>query len=266
MNGPLAKVNSPDTCATSVDPTESGDPKKPKIDKTRKGAWDDKGTDTIYQTLEEDKYKDLMSAKISETDLKAINCPRFHSLGKNDKKKFWAIFLASMVAKEGENNPKEFYGESGTNDSYGLLQIDTPNSIAHGCRLKDGSKPKGSKKGRSGGGDMYDPHINLRCGMMILRNQVKKKGKLFDNKSYWAVLRTNRPTPHARMKTVLHKHMTQVSACTSPPGLTGETEISKKDSSRMACVGLTDDNRNGTALPVSFDNETAATGSEVRTL
>ena len=77
---------------------------------------------------------------------------------------------------------------------------------------RDGTKPSGGKEGKEEGKDMYDPEINLRCGMYIVRNQLRRSSELFYKGSYWAVLRVGRKG-HERFLRFIHQNINQIPAC-----------------------------------------------------
>lgn len=179
-----------------------------RMGNTFKTAW----TKGIYKDITDNDLDELLTVSLKSSELKTLKCSNYNSFKETDKKKFWAILMASIAAAESAFDPKSFYSEPGTNDSYGLVQIDGPNSRAHGCVKRDGSRPTGGAEGREQGKEMYTPAINLRCGMYIVRNQLRRSGTLFYAKSYWAVLRVKRPG-HGRFKRFFHKHIGLLQKC-----------------------------------------------------
>ncbi len=168
--------------------------------------------ESIKKDIQDNDLDELLTRKLDSKEVIKLKCSNYDSLKEEDRKKFWVIFMTGIAAAECNYNPKCFYAEPGTHDSYGLLQIDAPNSRAHGCVKRDGSTPKGGKEGRDNGGDMYDPEVNLRCGMYIVRNQLRRSGKLFYEKSYWAVLREGRKG-HLRFMRFINSNMHKIAAC-----------------------------------------------------
>jgi len=213
----------------------------PLITPKGRRKWDTKWSQQINDDLNDPDLDELMTVKLRNDELKNLNCPKFNSMSSKNKKLFWNVFMASMSASESSHNTKGFYDEKGTYDSYGLLQIDATNSRAHGCRKHDGSKPQGGKYGKGAGGDMYDARTNLRCGMYILRNQLRRSGSLFYKKSYWAVLRTSRPG-HKRFKKHFLSHIQQVKACRGE----GEVDTGVQNGQNQ-CVAVNDAPRDGQA-------------------
>jgi hypothetical protein len=227
---------------------------------TPKGSrkWETEWSQSVSRDLDDPALDELLSVKLKNDELRDLNCPKFNSMSEKNKKLFWNVFMASMSASESSHNPKGFYDEKGTYDSYGLLQIDATNSRTHGCVKHDGTKPAGGKYGKSGGGDMYDPETNLRCGLYILRNQLRKSGQLFYGKSYWAVLRTSRPG-HQRFKKHFLSHIQQVKACR------GEGEVDNGvQNDQNQCVAVNDAPRDGQAPRVDSTTNDGAGDSAGR--
>lgn len=218
----------------------------PVISPKGRSQWKEEWSKNISNDLDDPALNELMNVSLKNDELRELNCPKFNSMNSKNKKMFWTILMASMSSAESSFKTKEFYKERGTNDSYGLLQIDAPNSRAHGCIKRDGSKPNGGKKGKSSGGDMYDPDTNLRCGMYILRNQLRKSGRLFYRSSYWAVLRTSRPG-HQRFKRYFKTHIQQLKGCRS------EGESGEDSSAGNQCVAVNDAPRIENPMPIGND-------------
>jgi hypothetical protein len=166
----------------------------------------------IKQDIKDNDLDELLTRELKEEELTKLKCPKYNSFTEEDRLKFWVLFMAGIAASESAFDPKCFYEEPGTHDSFGLLQIDGPNSRAHGCVKRDGTKPSGGKEGKEEGKDMYDPEINLRCGMYIVRNQLSRSSELFYKGSYWAVLRVGRKG-HERFLRFIHQNINQIPAC-----------------------------------------------------
>ncbi|OUR98533.1 hypothetical protein A9Q84_03730 [Halobacteriovorax marinus] len=185
----------------------------PLIAPVGKKAWSDEWSKEIYDTLDSERIANLTSTKLNRSDLNDLHCPNYNSMNEADKKNFWVILMASMSYAESSFDTSNYYDEKGTNDSYGLLQIDAPNARAYGCKTAKGISPMGSKSGRSGGGDMYKPKVNLRCGLYILNRQIERTGgSIFSSKSYWAVLRKSRKGS-AKMTSRFTAQIQQIPTC-----------------------------------------------------
>lgn len=211
--------------------------------------WKTEWSKQISEDLNDPDLEELMTAKLKSDELQALNCPNFNSMSSNNKKHFWNIFMATMSSTASGHNPQSYYDERGSNDSYGLLMIDAPNSRAHGCRKLDGSKPHGGKSERGSGEDMYEPSTNLRCGMYILRNQIRKSGSLFYRNSYWGMLRTNGHGQEG-FKDQFISSIQQIKACRNE----GEMDSSTNNEQNQ-CLTIDDSSRDGEVPAVESENE-----------
>lgn len=187
----------------------------------------------ISDELERPIYKSLMSSDIPKSDTKKIGCPNFNKLPKDDRKTALMIIFAGLAKFESKNTPKKYYKEpcrkSKCRDSYGVLQVDP-----YMCRIwakkwvGNDISPRGNSYGASGGGNIrnpdpnriggsvYDPFVNLECGLTIMEGMWRKRGaKFFTPKGetqYWSPLINGRkPDLHV----FLIKHMKQIPACHS---------------------------------------------------
>ncbi len=111
--------------------------------------------------------------------------------------KFYVAFMKALAKAESCLNQTERYVEKGLgkdavtgtqNTSEGLLQLSYQDAKFHGCGF-DWSKDKllsVTSKDKT----IFNPKLNLECGMIILNKQVEKKGVLLTEQTpyYWAVL------------------------------------------------------------------------------
>lgn len=212
---------------------EYSEKNNPRIPKGTTLHWNNSWTDSIYWAIAQPENRNLMTTPISKSELRDIGCPGYNQMRPSEKFKFWAIFISSMAAYEGEFDPLDHHPEPGstTDDSYGLLQIDHKNAFgsAYNCRLPKSlasfkkKKPKLKKigkklyqVGKDNPGAMHNPNANLICGTRMLSAQLQRKGKLFHNKSYWAVLRPNRSGSHNKTLARMQGEMTQLTQCLYP--------------------------------------------------
>ena len=119
----------------------------------------------------------------------------------NPDPKYWVSFLRALAKAESGLNLNERYVETGLgkdaltglqNTSEGLLQLSYQDSKFHGCgfnwNLDKKLDPKDLRK------TIFDPKLNLECGMIILDKQLKVVGALYtDSPYYWAVLNKTNP-------------------------------------------------------------------------
>ena len=149
--------------------------------------WETKYTDFLYKTLSGPSFDPLLDQKIDEEDLKKINCPQFNELDKDQKKKFYIVFLAAIAeASSDYNTNDETYSRSDKSTNYGLLQIDPESAKRHAgsVLIKDIGKDELTN---------YAP--NLQVGAYILKHQIAGKiatGRLFPkNVYYWPTLKNS---------------------------------------------------------------------------
>ncbi|MBK8202454.1 MAG: hypothetical protein IPK68_09140 [Bdellovibrionales bacterium] len=153
----------------------------------------------VFLLIGEELFLDFDSAK----DAKRI-CPKYESLLRSQKISMWAELISAIAYYESGWNPTSRMVETtmGTDPvtgkqvaSEGLLQLsyqDVPNYKAvlksPACKI-DWQKDKeltitDAKK------TIFDPAINLVCGLRILANQIQKKGYvILSSGVYWAVLK-----------------------------------------------------------------------------
>ncbi len=140
---------------------------------------------------------------VPQADIKSL-CPGYFGATENEKKGFWALFLASIAYPESSWNPAPAkFKEPGLKDTYGqvysegLLQLSVGDG-AHGavCNFRYRSDI-----------DIESPEDNLRCGLLILRNQIKSRRALFLPRSYyyWSVLTNKERTVRAVFNSQLNK-------------------------------------------------------------
>ncbi len=118
----------------------------------------------------------------------------------NSSEKYWVAVIKALAKAESCLNLVEYYPEKGLgkdavtglgNVSEGLLQLSYQDSKYHGCQF-DWSKDKALDK-KSLSKTIFNPKLNIECGMIILNKQIEKRGVLETSTPfYWAVLnRTN---------------------------------------------------------------------------
>jgi hypothetical protein len=149
--------------------------------------WEDKYTDYLYKTLSGPSFDPLLDQKIDEDDLKKINCPQFNELDKDQKKKFYIVYLAAIAeASSDYNTNDETYSRFDKTTNYGLLQIDPESAKRHA----------GSIVINDIGKDELTNYVpNLQVGAYILKHQIAGKiatGRLFPDKTYyWPTLKNS---------------------------------------------------------------------------
>lgn len=139
----------------------------------------------------EKKYEVLNSAEDVNTF-----CPRFISLGKEDRIHVWGEIFSAMAFYESSWNPKSQFTEHGLGldsvtglpvVSEGLLQMSYADSKwASWCHFDW----EADKKEKTFNTTILNPKNNLECGVGIMARQIKKYGRITMEKGvYWSVLR-----------------------------------------------------------------------------
>lgn len=133
-------------------------------------------------------------------DLKAI-CPAYSSMDADGRKSVVILVLENMANYESSCNPRSFLPQKSKKRKNGA-----PNGVANGLlALHKGHEGEYDKEYDKAGdiinpsvcrnGDSSDPVRTLRCALSMLNLQIEKGNPLFDNESYWAVLRLNQRDP-----------------------------------------------------------------------
>lgn len=144
--------------------------------------------------------KDLWG-NLSKAQDMGIFCPKYSSLSDELKIQSWAELIVGIAYYESGWKPNSWMTEStmGTDPvtgkqvkSEGFLQLsyqDVINiSAAKECGI-DWSKDKGLSVDDLNK-TIFSPEINLRCGIRILADQVRRKGKVvLPSSVYWSVIK-----------------------------------------------------------------------------
>lgn len=144
----------------------------------------------------------LSNDKVPKKDITEL-CPGFFDANNNQKKSFWALFIASFARYEsGFNTHDRSNGGKSLNYVFneGLLQLSYSDGIVYqpNCKLNKDL------------GNISDPKTNLQCGVAILSKQVNANKGLFPEKySYWSVLTDLKE----KIKRDFLKSATQLSFC-----------------------------------------------------
>jgi hypothetical protein len=112
-------------------------------------------------------------------------CPGFSVATRGQKTAFWTLFVASIAYPESGFNPRSRFLEPPplSKWSEGLLQLSTDDYVSHGDFCDFMSEPD----------RILSPRENIRCGVMILRNQIRQRGTLWPSTFYyWSVLTTRK--------------------------------------------------------------------------
>ncbi|MGZ3768109.1 MAG: transglycosylase SLT domain-containing protein [Bdellovibrio sp.] len=148
--------------------------------------------------------KDLIGGELFETFDSAkdatVICPKYNSLKKEQKVTVWTEFISGIVKYESNWKPTSWMTEKTMGidpvtkkqvKSEGLMQLSYQDmKWAKYCRFdweKDKKlDPDDPKK------TIFDPFLNLDCGLKILSKQIQKKGHVIVSSGvYWSTLKEN---------------------------------------------------------------------------
>ncbi len=190
---PIPKTEQPNS--PKPEPSEQYGSLSWEKNRPERKAW----SSQVYLLLSEELLADFDVAK----DAKRI-CPKYDSLSRLQKIFVWGELVSAVSYFEsGWNSSSRMVETTMGIDpvtgkqvaSEGLLQLSYQDVLNYGTLLKypackiDWSKDKGlsvndAKK------SIFDPTINLECGLRILANQIQKKGSvILASGVYWAVLK-----------------------------------------------------------------------------
>ncbi|MFT6070441.1 MAG: hypothetical protein ACJAT2_000759 [Bacteriovoracaceae bacterium] len=126
--------------------------------------WDESWNKSIGESLEIEHPEFINDdLGLSSDELSDLGCRGLKSAGKADKKRFWALFMATIARTQSGFDPS-FKEGSGR----GLFALDPNkvNPIGGACAGKDEW-------------DFMEPSYSFSCVFEILKKQIKNTGKLF---------------------------------------------------------------------------------------
>lgn len=185
-----------------IDPTDTNPP--PISYKFTPLAWESKVSKSsswsnyIFNYIQKEQPQMLSTNIASDVTL---FCPQYTNLSDGQRLNFWGQFFAAVAKFESGWSPTSRMVETtmGTDPvtgrqvaSEGLLQLSYQDDISYGgicgfnwnadSQLSDSDPRK----------TIFDPYLNLRCGIRIMARQLKSKGSLtLSSGVYWAVLKIN---------------------------------------------------------------------------
>jgi hypothetical protein len=163
-------------------------------------AWKDEWNHVIADALEDVGQPLLEDDKVPSQEVLAL-CPGYFSGTREEKKAFWALLFASIARLESGFDPERTFMEPAPlrTLSVGLLQLSYGDEERHrGCPLDPMQA------------NITDPDVNLRCGVVILSNQLKARSTLFPRRYYyWSVLTRKR----AAIERDVLRHRGQLGFC-----------------------------------------------------
>jgi len=202
----------PDYCSdmTIDDP---GSSKRGKVVIYPAGAepWGDNYTRAIEEQFNKDYMFPLRQQKLAEEDLTTLGCLGYNTATREEKKRFWVLFLASLSKPESDMKAGD-----NTSGNLGLLQIDV-RAANQWCKVlaEEIKRPITSS-------DLYNPEINLKCGLIMMQHQVlgvllghppkqtepQLEGRVFTGKTtwYWGPLRDSEPKQKQKIIDMFRVH------------------------------------------------------------
>ena len=144
----------------------------------------------------------LLTTKLSDS---ASFCPKYNGLSAQQKREFWVYLLSAMTKYESNfklaMTYKELFKDSKGEFviSRGLLQISFESSEGYSCGFADEEA-------------IYDPELNLDCGIKILNFWITRDRSLAGRSGntwrggarYWSTLRST-GTPYAEITKLTRK-------------------------------------------------------------
>lgn len=159
-------------------------------------AWEAK--DPSRKAWSEHLYKEIES-KFESFEARDITyfCPNYDNIPKQQKINVWAQIICMMAYYESNWKPNVRYVEHSlgidpvtqrTNTSEGLLQVGYADSLYHKCDF-NWEKDKALADDDSNK-TIFNPYLNLSCGVKILSKQVATHKALVINRgAYWSVIK-----------------------------------------------------------------------------
>lgn len=156
-------------------------------------SWDQSWDKIIEEALP----PSMLSSRVPR-DVRRF-CPQFYTMGKADKRAFWAYFFQAMAGAEASLDPttrvRHTQPEVAVKDevtgrlvrSQGLLQLTYEDQRRYGCdfdwKADKRLTPDDPEK------TILQPKNNLECGVKILTRQIIGMHKpLFSRSGYWSTL------------------------------------------------------------------------------
>lgn len=181
-----------------------------------KPLWEEKGPEGAVWTIHAFNTIEKSAPALikGSQDIKSF-CPNFFTMSTDEKISFWVYLLSAMTHFESNHNPTlRFHEKSMGKDrvtgrpvySEGLLQLSYQDSTSYEeCAAIDWKKdrnlkPNDKKK------TIFNPFLNLTCGIGILDHQVERRDTISRrDKIYWSVLRTKKNGKVHRIRALTRK-------------------------------------------------------------
>jgi hypothetical protein len=195
--------------SVSVVPSAPEEPLAPsprfaQVREERGRAWRHEWNQIIAEALDDVGRPLLDDDKVPAEEVQAL-CPGYFAASREEKKAFWALMFASIARLESGFDPERTFMEPKPlrTLSVGLLQLSYGDQTRHaGCPLEPMEA------------NITDPGVNLRCGVIILSNQLAARNTLFPRRFYyWSVLTRKRE----QIERDFLQHREQLGFCQEEP-------------------------------------------------
>ncbi len=169
-------------------------------------AWETKKVEArdwsmmVYSVVENEEPQ-MLNDDAAE-DIKLF-CPRYKSLSNAERLNFWGQFFSALAEPESGWDPNNTTVETDKNfkkmdavtnqrvRSEGLLQLSYQDEKSHHLNCGFNWKRDQNLAAEDSRKSIFHPYLNLRCGIKIMANQLKKRKSItLKNDVYWSVLRT----------------------------------------------------------------------------
>ncbi len=111
-----------------------------------------------------------------------VLCPRYTVMAEEQKRAFWVLLSSTIICEETGFDPNSRYWEGAMKHpvwSEGLWQLTYGDERGHKrCEISQAK------------GNILDPRTNLRCGVVIMDDQMAHEG-VFADDSYWSTCRNS---------------------------------------------------------------------------
>jgi len=147
-------------------------------------SWKCSYTKALYSELSKASFDDMFKISLNKSDLADLSCPKYNKMNREEKQRFFIVYMAAIAKSESDFQPTDHYLEKDGTNSLGMLAIDRT------------AANKATKAfGKITDQDLKNPEMNLKVGTYIMNNQLKSskyKGRLLtgDQNSayYWSVI------------------------------------------------------------------------------
>lgn len=133
----------------------------------------------IIRSLNRARYPELYRGT---KDFKKV-CPNFENLRDTEKDYVWVMFMTAVSFFESTcSTQASAPGPNGVAQGLMQLHLNRENYYSDGCLR----------------GDSLKPYLTLSCSLSMLNDQIRREQEVFNQLSYWEVLRPQAPSDKAK--------------------------------------------------------------------